>query len=236
MKLFLIGLFAAPLLFSQMSSASSNLYEDLIIKHSNLMNLDSNLVRSVIYRESAFNPNARSHKNAQGLMQVIPSTAKMMGVNPKNLYDPEQNIIAGTRYLAYLANKFNNDFTKVVAGYNSGHGAVEKYNGVPPYRETIKYVRLVTERYNMLVSQNSNYQQGGYTPNIEYKNTDIRQLNAEKLAAFANQSLNQGAIVPVQYSEQNNSISQVKYQKRSEAFFISDLQNPKGGAKSSMLF
>lgn len=122
-------------------------YEDLIRKHSLENGIDPNLTIAVITRESAFKPNARSSKNAQGLMQVIPSTARFMGVNPGRLYEPEQNIIAGTKYLAYLSGLFNGDVTKILAGYNAGHGAVLKYNGIPPYRETQNYVRFVSNRY-----------------------------------------------------------------------------------------
>lgn len=230
MKISIVSFLIGSAFFSQYCFAANNIYDDLIVKHSAQLNLDANLVRSVIYRESAFNPNARSHKNAQGLMQVIPSTAKMMGVNPAYLYDPEQNIIAGTRYLAFLSNKFNNDLIKVVAGYNAGHGAVEKYNGVPPFRETRNYVNLVTQRYNFLSSQNNI---NDYNPN----NINIKQMSAENLAAFANHSLNQNGIVPVQYNpEQKPEVIQINHQKRTEMFFISDSQNAKGGAKSSMIF
>lgn len=230
MKKTLLSFFIGSSLFSQYCFAANNTYDDLIVKHSAELNLDANLVRSVIYRESAFNPNARSHKNAQGLMQVIPSTARMMGVNPAFLYDPEQNIIAGTRYLAYLSNKFNNDLVKVVAGYNAGHGAVEKYNGVPPFRETINYVNLVTQRYNQLSSQNN-------INKYDLNNVDINQMNAESLAAYANQSLNQNGAIPVQYNTDNNGkVTPINYRKRTEVFFISDAQNVKGGVKSSMIF
>lgn len=111
--------------------ASASPFDDLINKHAQLTGLDPNLVKAVITRESNFNPNARSPKDARGLMQVIPSTAKLMGVNPSRLYEPEQSIIAGTRYLAFLSKRFNGDFTKMVAGYNAGHGAVEKFGGIP---------------------------------------------------------------------------------------------------------
>lgn len=122
-------------------------YEDLINKHSLANGVDPKLTTAVITRESAFNSKARSNKDARGLMQVIPSTARLVGVDPSRLYDPEQNIIAGTRYLAYLNKMFNGDVTKVIAGYNAGHGAVLKYNGIPPYRETQNYVRFVSNKY-----------------------------------------------------------------------------------------
>ncbi|MDO1510218.1 MULTISPECIES: lytic transglycosylase domain-containing protein [unclassified Neisseria] len=115
-------------------------YQVLIEKHVTLQGLDKNLVWAVIYAKSRSNRNATSHKNARGLMQVIPPTVARMGVNPKHLYDPEQNIIAGTRYLCFLNDRFNSNFDHIVAAYNVGEGAVDKYHGILPYRETCKYV------------------------------------------------------------------------------------------------
>ncbi|WP_265733245.1 lytic transglycosylase domain-containing protein, partial [Acinetobacter baumannii] len=103
--------------------------------------MDPNLTIAVSTRESAFKTTARSHKNAQGLLQVLPGTAKFMGVNPSNLYAPAQTIIAGTKYLAYLSRIFNGDLTTVLAGYNAGQGAVMKYNGIPPLQATHTHVR-----------------------------------------------------------------------------------------------
>ena len=130
-------------------------YKSLIEKHSLANGLDPHLVTAVMARESAFKPNARSPKDARGLMQVIPSTAKLMGVDPNRLFEPEQSIIAGTRYLAFLKRRFNGDLTKVIAGYNAGHGAVEKYGGIPPFRETQNYVRLVSSKYLTLGGKNN---------------------------------------------------------------------------------
>lgn len=130
--------------------ASASSYDSLIEKHSRLVGLDPNLVKAVITRESNFNPNARSPKDARGLMQVIPSTAKLMGVNPSRLYEPEQSIIAGTRYLSFLNERYNGNLIKIIAGYNAGHGAVDKYKGIPPYRETQNYVRYVSAKYKTL--------------------------------------------------------------------------------------
>ncbi len=132
-------------------------YEALVEKHAALQRLDKNIVWAVMGRESSGNRYALSNKNARGPLQVIPPTAARMGVNPKHLYDPEQNIIAGTRYLRFLCNHFpdkssihgcNLDF--VLAGYNAGEGAVRKYGGIPPYRETQNYVRNVKARYARL--------------------------------------------------------------------------------------
>lgn len=172
-------------------------YEDLINKHSLANGLDPNLTTAVITRESAFKSNARSHKDARGLMQVIPSTARFMGVNPATLYDPEQNIIAGTRYLAYLSKMFNGDVTKILAGYNAGHGAVLKYNGIPPYRETQNYVKFVSNKYLAL----SGYASGS---NNSYEQT---QYKAYKVASVNHGDVKQNMSVAQQqtYASFNNS-------------------------------
>lgn len=125
-------------------------YKELVEKHSAAQGLDPNLVWAVMTRESGGNRLARSHKNAQGLLQVIPPTAARMGVNPKHLYNPEHNIIAGTRYLAFLSKRFNGNLDYILAGYNAGEGAVDKYKGIPPYKETQNYVRFVRSRYAQL--------------------------------------------------------------------------------------
>jgi soluble lytic murein transglycosylase-like protein len=107
--------------------------------------MDPKLVMAVINAESAFDPKARSPKNAQGLMQLIPETAKRFGVSDP--WNPIENIIGGTAYLHWLTRHFAGDLKRVLAGYNAGEGAVEKYNGVPPYRETRQYVEKVTGQY-----------------------------------------------------------------------------------------
>lgn len=135
-------------------------YEALVEKHSAAQRLDKNLVWAVMGRESSGNRYALSNKDARGLLQVIPGTAARMGVNPKLLYDPEQNIIAGTRYLRFLCNHFPDksshgcNLDLVLAGYNAGEGAVRRYGGIPPYRETQHYVRNVKARYARLSGKN----------------------------------------------------------------------------------
>ncbi|MGA7440184.1 MAG: lytic transglycosylase domain-containing protein [Luteibacter sp.] len=103
--------------------------------------VDEALLRAVIHAESAFNPRALSMAGAQGLMQLIPSTARDMGV--RDVFDPEQNIRGGARYLALLLQNFNGDERLAAAAYNAGPGAVQRYNGVPPYDETRVYVERV---------------------------------------------------------------------------------------------
>jgi len=98
------------------------------------------LVRSVISAESRFRMEAVSPKGAIGLMQLMPDTAQSLGANP---YDPAQNVDAGTRYLRALLEKYHGLLWHALAAYNAGPKAVEKYNGVPPYRETLNYVKRI---------------------------------------------------------------------------------------------
>lgn len=107
--------------------------------------IDPQLVFSVINRESAFDPNALSAKNARGLMQLIPATARRFGV--KNIWDPKENIKGGIAYLNWLLRYFKGDVKLALAGYNAGEGAVRKYNGIPPYKETEDYVRRIIKVY-----------------------------------------------------------------------------------------
>ncbi|HZX81158.1 MAG TPA: lytic transglycosylase domain-containing protein, partial [Lysobacter sp.] len=110
--------------------------------------VDESIVRAIIHAESAFNPNALSRVGAQGLMQLMPATARRFGVD--NAFDPSQNIRGGVQYLAWLLKRFNGDLRLAAAGYNAGEGAVDKYKGVPPYGETQRYVQrvsLLADRY-----------------------------------------------------------------------------------------
>ena len=106
------------------------------------------VVRAIIHAESSFNPGALSRVGAQGLMQLMPATARRFGVG--NAFDPAQNIRGGVQYLGWLLKRFNGDLRLAAAGYNAGEGAVDKYKGVPPYSETQRYVQRVAvlaERY-----------------------------------------------------------------------------------------
>ena len=106
--------------------------------------LPRKLVRSVMAAESAFQPGAVSPKGAVGLMQLMPETAQMLGADPS---DPAQNVDAGTRYLRDLLIKYNGLLWHALAAYNAGPGAVDRYNGLPPYPETLRYVNRIDKAY-----------------------------------------------------------------------------------------
>jgi hypothetical protein len=101
------------------------------------------LVAAVVQVESAFDPEAVSNKGARGLMQLMPATARRFGVEPEELFEPEKNVEAGVRYLSWLIDRFSEDLSRVLAAYNAGEATVDRYKGVPPYRETREYIRRV---------------------------------------------------------------------------------------------
>jgi soluble lytic murein transglycosylase-like protein len=127
---------------------NTNAYQSEISAASRDYGVDESIVRAIIHAESAFNPTALSRVGAQGLMQLMPATARRFGV--ANAFDAGQNIRGGVQYLAFLLKRFNGDLSLVAAGYNAGEGAVDKYKGVPPYSETQRYVQrvsLLAQRY-----------------------------------------------------------------------------------------
>ncbi|WP_295496372.1 lytic transglycosylase domain-containing protein [Sphingorhabdus sp. EL138] len=116
--------------------------------------VDRNLVDAVAWQESRYNPHARSTAGAIGVMQLMPGTARQLGV--RNPHDVEQNVVGGTAYLRQQLERFGNNVPLALAAYNAGPGAVIKYGGIPPYRETQDYVRQIMQR----LSATSTYRPG----------------------------------------------------------------------------
>lgn len=121
-------------------------YDSLIRTASGRYSIDADLIRAVIKTESDFNPGARSHKGAMGLMQLMPDTARLHNVF--DAYDPSENVEAGVRHLRMLLDRYQGNVELSLAAYNAGSGAVEKHRGIPPYVETREYVRRVLRFYD----------------------------------------------------------------------------------------
>jgi hypothetical protein len=120
-------------------------FGDIIHAKAQKYDVDPSLLAAVVETESSFRSHARSQVGARGLMQLMPRTGRWLGA--RNLYNAEQNVDAGAKYLKYLNARFDGNLTKTIAAYNAGEGNVRRYNGVPPFRETRSYVKQVMSRY-----------------------------------------------------------------------------------------
>ena len=128
-----------------LSNQDSANYDSLISEFSQKYQVDFALIKAIIRTESGFNPRAVSRKGAKGLMQLMPATAQRMNVS--NIFNPRENIEGGVRYFKYLLSLFNNDLRLSLAAYNAGENLVSDLRTIPPYRETVDYVRKVLSYY-----------------------------------------------------------------------------------------
>lgn len=137
------------------SSQSQNAVRQHIQVAATRFGIDHNLVDAVAWQESRYNPRALSTAGAMGVMQLMPGTARQLGV--RNPHDVEQNVVGGTAYLRQQLERFGNNVPLALAAYNAGPGAVIKYGGIPPYRETQDYVRQIMQRLSATSAYRAGY-------------------------------------------------------------------------------
>ncbi|BFM35966.1 MULTISPECIES: lytic transglycosylase domain-containing protein [Acinetobacter] len=164
-------------------SRNKNAFDHIIQQAAQQHGVSEGLIKAVMHTESGFNVNARSPVGAQGLMQLMPATARRFNVS--NAYDPHENIMAGAKYLAWLLKRFNGNTTLALAGYNAGEGNVAKYGGVPPFRETQDYVRRVTSRYSNLYASGVSASSGSNAITAN-NNSNTQSQNAQVIAQSDN--------------------------------------------------
>ncbi|NHB57958.1 lytic transglycosylase domain-containing protein [Acinetobacter sp. 194] len=157
-------------------SKNKNAFDHFIKNAAQVHGVSEGLIKAVMHTESGFNTRARSPVGAQGLMQLMPATARRFNVSDS--YDPQQNIHAGAQYLAWLLKRFNGNVQLALAGYNAGEGNVAKYGGIPPFRETQDYVRRVTSRFNNLYAGGLGHSNSSANSNSNTATLQVSSNNA----------------------------------------------------------
>ena len=137
-----------PDISTSSASSKSRPFSEIIKEASQAYGIQEEVISAVIKQESSYNPRAVSSCGAQGLMQLMPGTARSLGV--RDAFNPEENIMAGTRYLREKLDEFNGSLPLALAAYNAGSGAVKKYGGIPPYKETQAYVNKIIKSIDHL--------------------------------------------------------------------------------------
>ena len=172
------------------SSGTRNSYDSHILASAQRHGVDPALMKAMMHTESAFNPNARSPVGAQGLMQLMPATARRFKVS--NAWNPAENIEGSAKYIAWLMKRFNNNIEFAVAGYNAGEGNVDKYNGIPPFKETRNYVKSVMSRYHSLYKNDAGL--SGNSMNANNSNTaNTNNSGGIQNVSYGTSSNNNGA-------------------------------------------
>ena len=131
-------------------------FHGIIVQVAGRYEVDPHLIRAIILAESGYNPKAKSKRGARGLMQLMPTTAKSLGV--ENVFDPEENIDGGVRYFRSLLDRFDGDVRLALAAYNAGSRHVRNYEGIPPFKATQRYVKKVLKFHKKFKTENT----GGY--------------------------------------------------------------------------
>ncbi len=156
-------------------SGTRNAYDSYITASAARHGVDPALMKAMMHTESAFNPNARSPVGAQGLMQLMPATARRFKVS--NAWNPAENIEGSAKYIAWLMKRFNNNVEFAIAGYNAGEGNVDKYNGIPPFKETRNYVKSVMSRYHSLYKNDSGLFASNTSSNNSFNNASMQNVS-----------------------------------------------------------
>lgn len=130
--------------FDESAAKPETPFAELIFESARRHGINARLVAAMIEVESRFDPKAVSNKGARGLLQLMPATAERFGVSSERLFEPAANLEAGLRYLTYLGTRYPNDPARILAAYNAGESQVDRYKGVPPFRETRDYLRKIS--------------------------------------------------------------------------------------------